>query len=113
MTITWFGKASGLSIDPRAGGCFCERDGENEVLHMIVSFVRPGHALHMIGGLGPLQGLGLYGAMSWSFEPVGAQTKIVHVYRVTGYYPDGLQALAPVVDGVQKLQVAGLAARFD
>lgn len=110
---SWFGKASGFSIDPNAGGCFCERDGDRSVLHMIVSFVDPGKQLSMIGGLGPLQGLGLYGAMSWTFEPISdEQSKITHVYRVTGYYPEGLESLAPVVDRVQTGQVKRLQAKL-
>lgn len=111
---TWFGKSEGLSIEPRAGGCFCERRDDNTALHMIVSLVKVGREVRMIGGLGPLSGLGLHGAMSWSFEPAEpGMTKITHVYRVTGYYPDGLAGLATVVDSVQSQQVAGLVARFD
>lgn len=106
---TWFGRAQGLSIEPEAGGCFCEHSGEKSALHMIVSHVDPGKAVHMVGGLGPLQGLGLHGAMSWTFEAAGeGVTRVTHVYRVTGYHPDGLEPLAPVVDYVQGLQVAGL-----
>ena len=111
---TWFGKSEGLFIEPRAGGCFCERSGDNTALHMIVSLVSVGREIRMIGGLGPLSGLGLHGAMSWTFEPAeSGMTKITHIYRVTGYYPDGLTGLATIVDSVQSVQVAGLAARFD
>lgn len=111
---TWFGDAANLSIDPQAGGCFCERDGKRSALHMLVSYVAPGEAMHMTGGLGPLQGLGLYGAMQWQFEPLeNGGTRILHRYRVTGYYPGGLQQLAPVVDQVQTDQVTRLQARLN
>lgn len=110
---SWFGKASGFSLDARAGGCFCEVDGDKSVMHMQVSFVDPGNRVAMIGGLGPLQDLGLYGAMSWTFEPVSEEkTKVVHVYRVMGYYPDGLEELAVAVDQVQTIQVSRLAAKI-
>ena len=36
---------------------------------MRVSFVDPGVEVRMLGGLGPLQMMGLHGAMSWRFEP--------------------------------------------
>jgi len=93
-----------------AGGCFCEVDGEKSALHMIVSYVDPGKEMRMLGGLGPLAGLALHGAMSWRFEPLGSGgTRIIHTYRVAGYLPDGLDSLAPVVDAVQTNQVARLA----
>ncbi|HTV00181.1 MAG TPA: hypothetical protein VMF13_06570, partial [Luteitalea sp.] len=57
---TWWGKESVLTIDARAGGCFCERAGTREALHMLVTFVDPARTLRMTGGLGPLQGMGLH-----------------------------------------------------
>ncbi len=110
---TWFGDARNMSIDPQAGGCFCEREGDKSAFHMLVTYVDPGKAMHMVGGLGPLQGLGLHGAMQWQFEANDAGgTTIIHRYRVTGYYPDGLEALATVVDQVQTDQVNRLQARI-
>ena len=110
---TWFGSAENLSIDPRAGGCFCERSGGREVLHMTVSYVDPGVELRMLGGLGPLQGMGLHGAMAWKFEAVDkGGTRIVHSYRVAGYASGGLRDLAAIVDRVQTGQVEGLRARL-
>jgi len=40
------------------------------------------------------------------------ETKIVQLYRVTGYDPHGLKALAPIVDEVQILQLNRLRALF-
>lgn len=111
---TWFGDARNLSIDPVAGGCFCERSGDRSALHMLVSYVSPGKEMHMLGGLGPLQGLALHGAMVWKFEPLDTGgTRIVHRYRVMGYYPEGLRQLATVVDQVQTDQVARLQTRLN
>ncbi len=111
---TWFGDAANLSITPEAGGCFCEKAGGRSAFHMLVTYVDPGRAMHLVGGLGPLQGLGLHGAMSWKFESrEDGGTRIVHGYRVTGYYPDGLQGLAKVVDQVQTGQVEALQARLN
>ena len=110
---SWFGKAENFSIEPRAGGCFCETEGDKSVLHMLVSYVNPQtHEMRMIGGLGPLQGLALHGAMVWKFEPTeSGGTRTVHTYRVMGYMKEGLDTLAPVVNRVQAIQVARLSAR--
>lgn len=109
---TWWGKASTLSIDPRAGGCFCEisRDNKQQALHMTVSFVDPGKTLRLLGGLGPLQGMGLNGAMEFRLTPAkDGGTRIVLAYRAGGYTPDDLSKFVPVIDKVQGLQLAGLA----
>src|SRR5262245_8323952 len=60
---TWFGRSENLRIDARAGGCFCEIDGDRQVQHMTIGFADPGSLLRMLGGLGPLQGMGMYGAL--------------------------------------------------
>ena len=78
---TWYGDADNLSIEPRAGGCFCEISGNNEVLHMLVTYVKPGEEVKMVGGLGPLQMMGIHGGMSWRFEAIEGGTRIVQTYR--------------------------------
>jgi len=107
---TWWGADSVLSIEPRAGGCFCERHGEQQALHMLVTFVDPGKLLRLTGGLGPLQGMGLHGALEFRLAPAdGGGTTITMYYRAGGYTPDDLSKFAPVVDKVQALQLGGLA----
>jgi hypothetical protein len=105
---TWYGKAENLSIEPRAGGCFCEISGDNQVLHMLVTYVQPGVELKMVGGLGPLQMMGIHGGMSWRFEPIPDGTRIIQTYNVTGYAPGGLTDLADIVDSVQTSQLNAL-----
>ena len=110
---TWYGDAANLSIEPVAGGCFCERAGERSVMHMQVSLVEPGSKIHLLGGLGPLQGMALQGAMVWSFEALEqGGTRILHTYRVTGYPSAGLTDLAAIVDRVQTEQVERLQSRL-
>lgn len=108
---TWWGGESRLSIEPRAGGCFCEigRDGQQQALHMTVVFVDPGKTLRLLGGLGPLQGMGLSGAMEFRLAPVAQGTRITLSYRAGGYTPDDLGKFVPVIDKVQGLQLGGLA----
>ena len=107
---TWWGAESVLSIEPRAGGCFCERNGEQQAQHLQVLFVDPGRLLRLSGGLGPLQGMGLGGVLEFQLAAAAdGGTTITVFYRVGGYTPDDLSELAPVVDRVQALQLGGLA----
>lgn len=107
---SWWGDASKLDIEPVAGGCFCERDGDRQAWHMTVTFVDPHKTLRMTGGLGPLQGMGLHGALEFRLEPAGeGRTKVTLWYRAGGYTPDDLSKFAPVVDRVQAQQLGGLA----
>ena len=111
---TWWGDAGRLSIDARAGGCFCERDGDKQARHLEVVFVDPGRTLRMAGGLGPLQGMGLHGALEFRLAPVdGGGTRITLWYRAGGYSPDDLSGFAAVVDRVQAQQLDGLVQFLD
>lgn len=110
---TWFGKAANLSLDPVAGGCFCEIDGDRQVQHMTVAYVNPGKAVRLTGGLGPLQQMGVSGTLSFQFVGISdTETMIVQEYRVSGYYSEGLDTLAAVVDQVQTAQLLSLQKRF-
>ncbi|WP_102795956.1 polyketide cyclase/dehydrase [Bowmanella denitrificans] len=106
---TWWGQASNLSIEAKAGGCFCEISGDKQAMHMQVVFVEPGKLLRMTGGLGPLQGMGLYGALDWQFNTNDKGTEIILSYKVHGTSAKGFAELAPIVDHVQSLQLGGLA----
>ena len=106
---TWFGEANNLSIDAKLGGCFCEIAGDKQALHMTISYVDGNNEIRMIGGLGPLQMMGITGGMAWKFDAIDAtHTKITLHYQVTGYVKGGLTKLAPLVDKVQQLQVTRL-----
>lgn len=106
---SWWGKGGRFSIEPRAGGCFCEHAGKRSALHMLVTFVDPGSLLRMTGGLGPLQGMGLHGALEWRFEKAEGGTRITLRYVAGGYSPQDLSKFVPVVDQVQGVQLGGLA----
>jgi hypothetical protein len=104
---SWFGGT--FSLEPRAGGCFCERSGQRQAQHMTVAFVDPPGTLRLLGGLGPLQGMGLHGAMDWTFESVEGGTRITLRYVAGGYTTSDLVKFAPVVDRVQGQQLGALA----
>lgn len=105
---TWWGEKGLLTLDDFAGGCFCEKADTNSAEHMRVSFVEQHKKLVMTGGLGPLQGMGMFGALTWSFEDIEGKTDITMRYQVTGIDPGGYQTLAPIVDKVQAMQLRGL-----
>jgi hypothetical protein len=107
---TWWGDASRLSIQARAGGCFCELHGRRQAQHLSVLMVDPGVLLRMGGGLGPLQGMGLDGTMDIRLAPLeDGGTRITLWYRVGGYSPESVSAIAPAVDSVLGLQMQRLA----
>jgi uncharacterized protein YndB with AHSA1/START domain len=103
---TYTGSAKNLSLRLRQGGCWCEKLPDNGfVEHMRVVYVAPNRTLRLSGGLGPLQELGVSGAMTVSFEADGPSSKITMTYAVGGYTPNGLGPLAPIVDGVLGAQM--------
>jgi uncharacterized protein YndB with AHSA1/START domain len=106
---TWWGAESKLSLRLRAGGCFCERAGARQAEHLRVVYVDPPHSLRLVGGLGPLQGMGLYGALQFSLKALeGGGTEVRMSYVAGGYGTRDLVEFAPVVDRVQALQLDGL-----
>lgn len=108
---SWFGKDGKFTIEPRAGGCFCEKAGARQALHMTIGFADPGKLLRMLGGLGPLAGLGLSGTLDWAFKPAdGGGTTITLRYVAGGYTTTDLREFAKIVDAVQAQQLGGLGA---
>lgn len=111
---TWSGESKRLSIEAKAGGCFCEEleDG-GSVQHLEVIYVDKGKLLRMKGGLGPLQEMAVAGVLTFLFTDTGAGTEIVLEYRVSGHGSAGLDSLAPDVDSILKAQLARLGAHVE
>lgn len=105
---TWSGDAANLSIDPRPGGCFCEKLPDGGVRHMQVVYVKPPELLRFEGGLGPLQEQSLTGMMTWKLAVAGEGCALEVVYRVAGAVDGGLATWAPLVDSVLGLQMQRL-----
>jgi hypothetical protein len=106
---TFSGNAANLTLDARAGGCWCERltDG-GSALHLIVVYAAPGKGLRLRGALGPLQAMGVEGAMSFSLKGGDNGTDLTMTYAVGGYAKEGFDNLSKAVDGVLGEQVARL-----
>jgi uncharacterized protein YndB with AHSA1/START domain len=109
-THTFSGNAANLTIEPRAGGCFCERLPNGGVQHMLVTHVNAPATLVLQGGLGPLGTMGVAGAMEWTLNEGNSRTALQLVYGVGGYAPGGFVQLAAVVNGVLNAQVMRLKA---
>jgi uncharacterized protein YndB with AHSA1/START domain len=108
---SWSGDAANLTLDPRAGGCFCETlpdGGSAEHMH-VVQWV-PGSLLRMKGALGPLQSEALEGVLTIELKPGEGSTTITWAYVVGGYSRLPLGDIAPAVDSVLGEQAERLAA---
>jgi hypothetical protein len=111
---TFSGSAANLTLDARAGGCWCETlTDRGSVEHMHVVFVAPGKVLRMRGALGPLQGLGVEGAMTLSVKGGASGTDITIGYAVGGYVKDGFDGLSKAVDHVLGEQLERLRKLID
>lgn len=108
---TYSGNASNLSLDARAGGCWCEQlaDG-GSVQHMTVLTAMPERMLRLSGGLGPLQSGAVNAVMTWTIKHDGTGSEVSMSYLVDGYFPGGLDKVRDDVDSVLSLQVERLRA---
>lgn len=103
------GDAANMSLDARAGGCWCEKlaDG-GSVLHMIVVFVDPGKVLRLRGALGPFQKTGMEGALTFALKPDGTGTDLTLTFDLGGYVKGGLADLPKAADAVMGEQILRL-----
>jgi hypothetical protein len=111
---TYSGNAANMTMDARAGGCFCERvpasetpDGEIE--HMRVIYTSPYSSLRLSGGLGPLQSEPVNGVLTVTLKMEGEGTRIAFDYAVGGFMRMSMTEMAPLVDSVVGEQLQRLA----
>jgi uncharacterized protein YndB with AHSA1/START domain len=110
---TWSGSAANLSLDPRAGGCWCETWDKGAAEHGVVIRVLADENLRVRAAFGPLQEMALNGMFDITLADVeGGGTKIVATFRVNGPASAQLDKLAAPVDGVIGEQVERLRARL-
>jgi uncharacterized protein YndB with AHSA1/START domain len=101
---TYSGDASRLRLDARAGGCWCERWGNGQsVEHGRVVLVMEHEGvrtLRVFGALGPLQGMGVNGVLTYTIAPHPNGAKLTMTYRVSGDPTLNLAPIAAPVDSV-------------
>lgn len=103
---TFSGSSRNLTIDARPSGCFCEKfPSGGGVRHLEVVFAQPGKMLRMAGALGPMQGMGVSGALTILLTPSGQVTKISVTYSASGM---GVEKVAAPADGMLSDQFARL-----
>lgn len=114
---SYSGDAANFSLDPRAGGCFCEvlpnkvspkAAPRGSVEHMRVIYVEQPRALRMSGALGPLQAGAGTGTLTVILKPEGAGTRMLWEYAYGGYVRGDVPAMARAVDGVLSEQALRL-----
>jgi uncharacterized protein YndB with AHSA1/START domain len=100
---TYSGDARHISVDLRAGGCWCERWNGQSVEHGRVVLVMEHEGVRTLrfnSALGPLQELGVSGVLTFTIAPHASGAKITMTYRVAGEPGLGLDQIAPLVDTV-------------
>lgn len=112
---TWSTDASNLTLDPRAGGCFCEvlpnpsspkAAPRGSVEHMRVVYVERPRALRMVGPLGPLQADAATATLTIQLKADDkGGTQVSLEYVVGGYTRTPFEKLAPAVDAMLADQV--------
>lgn len=107
---TWSGSAANLSLQPDAGGCFCERWSGSSVEHGRVIMVQGHTLLRIDAALGPLQDMAVTGVLTIRLTDTAGGSDIGVTYRVSATPAHQLVALADTLDRVVGQQFAGLAA---
>ena len=99
---TYSGHSSNLTLTLQPGGCWCEKlDNGGFARHLEVVLVIPEQKLRLTGGLGPLQGMGATGALTFTLRSASSTTTtVIAEYTVVGYSPEGLASIAAGVDEV-------------
>jgi uncharacterized protein YndB with AHSA1/START domain len=105
---TFSGSAANLSLDARAGGCFCEIWNGGSVQHEVVVDAVPGKTLRMRGALGPFQGQGVDGALTFSIRPSGDGADLTMENVVGGFMKGGIAKWPPLADSMLAEQMIRL-----
>jgi hypothetical protein len=106
---SWSHDAKNLTLELKPGGCWCEAlPNGGGARHMTVIFAAPGKTAILDGTLGPLMFSGATGHLVWSLAEIDGRTTLTETYYVGGYFPGGLDKLAPAVDGVLTQQLGRL-----
>jgi len=118
---TFSGDAANLSIEPQAGGCFCEMlpasaspraAPRGSLEHMRVIYAEQPRVLRMSGALGPLQSEAIQGTLTIAIKTVDGGSRIMWEYVVGGYMRQKPEEMAPMVDAVLGEQLSSLAKKL-
>jgi hypothetical protein len=109
---TFSHNAANLVLDAKAGGCLCETlPGGGSVQHLTVVYADPARTtLRLRGPMGPFQGLGVDGALTFSLKADGGGTALVLDNNVGGYIKGGFGPWSAAADAMLTDLVAHLKA---
>lgn len=110
---TFSGSAANLTMDARAGGCFCEIWKQGSVRHATVAYAQPDKVLRLRGPFGPFQGQGVASALTFTLKPEGEGTALKLEDIVGGYIKGGFTGWPQAADGMLTDLVAHLKARAE
>ena len=105
---TFSGSAANLTLDPRAGGCFCEAWNGGSVQHLVVVDAEPGKVLRLRGALGPFQGQGIDGALTFTLKANAGGTDLTLDNIVGGFIKGGFGKWPRLADAMLADQMARL-----
>lgn len=99
---TYSGDAANLTLDAKAGGCWCETWDGGQVEHGRVLSIQPGKRIVIAAPFGPLQSMAVTAVMTISIsETDNGETLLTKDFIATGASFQNLEDLAPVVHMVQ------------
>jgi len=110
---TWSGSSDNLTIERKAGGCFCENWSGGGVEHARVLFLKDRDTLRMQGALGPMQSLAVNAVIEFKLTQGKDGTQIDMTYRASGGSESMLDKIAAPADGMLTEQMAGLKKYLD
>lgn len=101
--------AKNLSVDPKAGGCFCETlPGGGSVEHLTVAMAIPGKAIQFRGAMGPFLSQGVEGALTFTLAAKGGGTDLTLDNNVGGFIKGGMGKWPAAADAMLTDLVARL-----
>lgn len=99
---TYSGDAANLTLEAKAGGCWCETWDGGEVEHGRVLAIQPGKQIVIAAPFGPMQSMAVTAVMTISIsETDNGETLLTKDFVATGASFQNLDELAPIVHMVQ------------
>jgi uncharacterized protein YndB with AHSA1/START domain len=110
---TFSGSSRNLTLEVKAGGCFCESWKDNGVQHGTVIQWKRNELVRLRSALGPLLELPVDGVLTFAIAADSTKSKLTLTYRVGGSAELALDKLAPIVDRVLSEQLMRLKAHAE
>lgn len=105
---TFSGNAANLTLDARAGGCLCESWSGGSVQHLVVIDAEPGRILRLRGALGPFQGQGVSGTLTFALKSAAGGSDLTLDNVVGGFMKGGFAKWPSLADSMLAEQLVRL-----